>query len=263
MAMYQSVAENPKGSFHFELGRGLAEHLGYPSSVLDRDSCWRRSSRSPGSAISSTSPTCTGRDRCRSRLGLRHGRVRRRRHRRADRARDRRRHDRRPARQGGVAANRGGFAHVNFVEGHIDDLPLPDESVDAVISNGVINLAADKGRRVQRGGAGAASGRAAGDRGHRHRRGAASRGAWRTPTSGPRASVGPPRRTPTCRRSRAQGCGSRARSGTTTGSCPTKPVARASASGCRASPCAPARLPIGANEPPGRRPLLSQPTGNC
>ena len=40
----------------------------------------------------------------------------------------------------------GGFAHVTFVDGHIDDLPLPDDSVDAVISNGVINLAADKGR---------------------------------------------------------------------------------------------------------------------
>ncbi len=34
--MYRHVAEEPHGSYHFELGRSLAEHLGYPASVLDR-----------------------------------------------------------------------------------------------------------------------------------------------------------------------------------------------------------------------------------
>jgi hypothetical protein len=28
-AMYRSVAENPKGDFHFEMGRAMAERLGY------------------------------------------------------------------------------------------------------------------------------------------------------------------------------------------------------------------------------------------
>jgi arsenite methyltransferase len=37
-----------------------------------------------------------------------------------------------------------GTAQVEFVEGRIEAVPLPDESVDCVISNGVINLAPDK-----------------------------------------------------------------------------------------------------------------------
>jgi SAM-dependent methyltransferase len=39
-----------------------------------------------------------------------------------------------------------GVDNVEFVKGYIEDLPLPDESVDVVISNCVINLSADKGR---------------------------------------------------------------------------------------------------------------------
>ena len=37
-----------------------------------------------------------------------------------------------------------GVANVEFVKGYIEDIPLPDDSVDVVISNCVINLAADK-----------------------------------------------------------------------------------------------------------------------
>jgi arsenite methyltransferase len=40
-----------------------------------------------------------------------------------------------------------GIENVEFVKGYIEDIPLADESVDVVISNCVINLAADK-RRV-------------------------------------------------------------------------------------------------------------------
>jgi ubiquinone/menaquinone biosynthesis C-methylase UbiE len=39
-----------------------------------------------------------------------------------------------------------GAANVSFLKGTIEDLPLPDGSVDVVISNCVINLSADKGR---------------------------------------------------------------------------------------------------------------------
>jgi arsenite methyltransferase len=39
-----------------------------------------------------------------------------------------------------------GIANVEFVKGYLEDLPLPDASVDVVISNCVINLAADKSR---------------------------------------------------------------------------------------------------------------------
>jgi len=35
-AMYRSVAEDPHGEFHFEMGRALAERLGYPPGDLDR-----------------------------------------------------------------------------------------------------------------------------------------------------------------------------------------------------------------------------------
>jgi SAM-dependent methyltransferase len=39
-----------------------------------------------------------------------------------------------------------GARNAEFVKGHIEDIPLPDASVDVVISNCVINLSADKPR---------------------------------------------------------------------------------------------------------------------
>jgi arsenite methyltransferase len=41
-------------------------------------------------------------------------------------------------------ASEAGVANVEFVKGTIESMPLPDASVDVVISNCVINLAADK-----------------------------------------------------------------------------------------------------------------------
>ena len=41
-------------------------------------------------------------------------------------------------------AAQSGVSNVEFVKGYIEDVPLPDASVDVVISNCVINLAADK-----------------------------------------------------------------------------------------------------------------------
>jgi arsenite methyltransferase len=35
-SMYRDVAENPEGEYHFEMGRALAERLGYEPSDLDR-----------------------------------------------------------------------------------------------------------------------------------------------------------------------------------------------------------------------------------
>jgi arsenite methyltransferase len=46
-------------------------------------------------------------------------------------------------------AREAGVENVEFVKGYIEELPLPDGSVDVVISNCVINLSADK-RRVLR-----------------------------------------------------------------------------------------------------------------
>ena len=43
-------------------------------------------------------------------------------------------------------ASEAGVTNVEFLEGYIEEIPLPDESVDVVISNCVINLSADKAR---------------------------------------------------------------------------------------------------------------------
>lgn len=143
-AMYRSVAENPQGEFHFEMGRALAERLGYEAAVLD---CV------PAEAIESfagvghhfhladlkegetvldlgsgsgmdtfvaalkvgTRGKVIGVDMTDEQLG------------KAERLRD-----------------RGGFDNVTYLRGYIEDVPMAPTSVDVIISNGVINLAADK-----------------------------------------------------------------------------------------------------------------------
>ncbi len=39
-----------------------------------------------------------------------------------------------------------GAANVRFLKGHIEEIPLPEASVDVIVSNCVINLSPDKGR---------------------------------------------------------------------------------------------------------------------
>ena len=72
-AMYRSVAENPHGEFHFEMGRAMAERLGYSPADLDRIpaesidhspesvtiSTWPISSRAKSSSISAAAPAWT------------------------------------------------------------------------------------------------------------------------------------------------------------------------------------------------------------
>jgi ubiquinone/menaquinone biosynthesis C-methylase UbiE len=41
---------------------------------------------------------------------------------------------------------KGGAENVEFLKGEIENIPLPDDSVDVIISNCVINLSADKDR---------------------------------------------------------------------------------------------------------------------
>ncbi len=43
-------------------------------------------------------------------------------------------------------ARKAGATNVEFLQGHIEEIPLPDNSVDVIISNCVINLSADKDR---------------------------------------------------------------------------------------------------------------------
>jgi arsenite methyltransferase len=46
-------------------------------------------------------------------------------------------------------AAKAGVANAEFLKGYIEEIPLPDASVDVVISNCVINLAADKTRVIR------------------------------------------------------------------------------------------------------------------
>jgi arsenite methyltransferase len=45
-------------------------------------------------------------------------------------------------------AREAGISNVDFVKGYIEELPLPDGSVDVIISNCVVNLSADKHRVI-------------------------------------------------------------------------------------------------------------------
>ncbi|HZE75968.1 MAG TPA: arsenite methyltransferase [Gemmatimonadales bacterium] len=46
-------------------------------------------------------------------------------------------------------AAKAGVTHVEFLKGEIESIPLPDQSVDVIISNCVINLSADKPRTLR------------------------------------------------------------------------------------------------------------------
>ena len=147
-AMYQRVAEDPRGEFHFELGRALAERLGYDPLVLERipsqavesfagvghhfdlaalEPGQRVIDLGSGSGMDSfvaaiqvgEAGRVDGVDMTDAQLC------------KAERLRD------------GAA---GRFGHVHFHAGHIERLPFADASADCVISNGVINLVADKQR---------------------------------------------------------------------------------------------------------------------
>jgi arsenite methyltransferase len=48
----------------------------------------------------------------------------------------------------GHAAQAGVEGWTGFLRGEMEDIPLPDESVDVVISNGVLNLSARKSRAL-------------------------------------------------------------------------------------------------------------------
>ena len=142
--VYRDVAEAPNEEYHFEMGRGLAEQLGYPTADLDRI---------PGQAVESfagvgyhfglanleegenvldlgsgsgtdafvaalhvgNSGSVTGLDMTDEQLGK--------------------------ARQ---LRDEAGMDNVSFEKGYIEELPFDDGTFDVVISNGVINLSPDK-----------------------------------------------------------------------------------------------------------------------
>ncbi|HEX3034102.1 MAG TPA: methyltransferase domain-containing protein [Thermodesulfobacteriota bacterium] len=157
--MYTEVAQNPHGDFHFEMGRGLAEKLGYPSVDLDKI---------PQEAIDSFAGVGYHFDLANVKKGERvldlgsgsstdaffaalkageNGKVVG-----VDIT------DEQLKKAEDLRA-RFGFDRVSYQKGYIEELPFEDESFDVVISNGVINLAAEKervfaeaGRVLKRGG---------------------------------------------------------------------------------------------------------------
>lgn len=110
--MYRHVAQEPGGSYHFELGEPLALRVGY-----DADRLTKGSGMDVFYAADyvGSSGRVVGIDFTLEQL---------------EKARK-------------LAAG-AGAAQVEFLEGRIEAVPLPDASVDCVISNGVINLAPDK-----------------------------------------------------------------------------------------------------------------------
>jgi len=139
--MYRDVAEQPDGDFHFETGRAVAERLGYPAAWLDAvppeslasfagvghmlDLAAIRpgetvldlgSGSGTDSFIAASLAGVTGHV-----IGV----------------------DMTDA-QLAKARRLADHAHVEFVEGLIEDPPVEPGSIDVVISNGVINLAPDK-----------------------------------------------------------------------------------------------------------------------
>jgi len=142
--MYRHVAEQPEGKYHFELGRPLAERLGYPPDLLGRipegasesfagvGYFFDLADLAQGEAVIDlgsgsgmdvffaaervgTSGSVVGVDFTSEQLAK--------------------------ARRIGEES---GYSQVEFREGRIEQLPADAEAFDCVISNGVINLAPDK-----------------------------------------------------------------------------------------------------------------------
>lgn len=143
-AVYQKVAEEPQGEFHFELGRELALKLGYPPELLGRVPTEALESFAgvgyhldlaalkPGEAVldlGSGSGTDTFSAALRvgpsgKAVGLDMTEAQQ--------------------RKANALKERAGFTQVEFCPGYIEELPFAEGSFDVVISNGVINLAPGK-----------------------------------------------------------------------------------------------------------------------
>jgi arsenite methyltransferase len=142
--MYRHVATEPRGDYHFELGRSLAERLGYPREVLDRIPAGSMESfagvgyffdlahlRAGERVIDLGSGSGMDVFFAASEVGVA-GQVAG-----VDFTMEQLEKARR-------LAAVGGFGQVEFREGRIETLPADAEGFDCVISNGVINLSPDK-----------------------------------------------------------------------------------------------------------------------
>jgi arsenite methyltransferase len=143
-AMYREVAERPGGSFHFELGRPVAERLGYPAEWLDAIPAEALASYAgvghmldlariePGETVLDLGSGSGTDSFIAAHLVGPTGRVMGVDMTDAQLAKSRRLRD------------EAGVSQLVFVKGLIEEPPAEPESIDVVISNGVINLAPDK-----------------------------------------------------------------------------------------------------------------------
>lgn len=147
--MYTAVAEQPHGEFHFEMGRAMAERLGYPAATLDRvpreaiesfagvGYFFHLASLGPGERVVDLG-SGSGMDVFVAAIAVgADGRVVG-----VDMT------DAQLAKATRLAAA-GHFAQVGFTKGYIEDTGLEAGTFDCVTSNGVINLAPDKRRVFQ------------------------------------------------------------------------------------------------------------------
>ncbi len=147
-AMYTDVAAHPEKRFHFPHGRAACEYVGYPAAVLDglpptAVECFAGVGYPFAAAVIAAGDTVldigsgSGTDALiAATLVGRGGRVIG-----LDMTAAMRRKLERNVRAMGVET-------VEVLDGNAEAIPLPDASVDAVTSNGVINLVPDKSRAV-------------------------------------------------------------------------------------------------------------------
>ncbi len=142
--MYREVALNPKGDFHFEMGRVLAERLGYSPEDLDRIPAesiesfagvgyyFHLANIAQGESVIDFG-SGAGMDTFIAALKAgNNGRVVG-----IDMTDEKREKAKR-------LRDQSGFSQVSYLEGYLERVPSEDEAFDVVISNGVINLAPDK-----------------------------------------------------------------------------------------------------------------------
>jgi arsenite methyltransferase len=144
--MYREVATNPRGEFHFEMGRTMAERLGYSPADLDRIPAeaiesfagvghfFHLADLQPGQTVIDLG-SGSGMDTFVASLKVGpNGRVLG-----VDMT------DEQLAKADGLRQQRG-FTNVTYRKGYIEKTGLDAGIADCVISNGVINLAPDKSR---------------------------------------------------------------------------------------------------------------------
>ena len=145
-AMYRDVARGDDAGLHFEIGRPLAERLGYPARLLDAIPAEALTSFAgvghhldlaalrPGEAVLDLGSGSGTDVFCAAVLVGKSGRVAG-----IDMTDDQ-------VAKASRLQRSNGFPQVQIVEGRIEALPFDDASFDAVLSNGVINLSPAKDR---------------------------------------------------------------------------------------------------------------------